>query len=186
MTMKTLPSLVCQLVLSASVATLAPTEARAQTKLANPLDKFRQLEEILPTPNDQRTASGAPGSRYWQQKADYVIDVELDEVNRRIIGRETITYKNNSPDTLTYLWLQLDQNAFRPDSDMNVTRTAPPVRVTPPMPGATPAPGGRPRSRRAGGVLLLSEYTWLCSYTRRDDLQQESSSDSLARDFARR
>ncbi len=63
MTTKTLPSLVCLLVLSASVATLAPTEARAQTKLANPIDKFRQLEEILPTPNDQRTASGAPASR---------------------------------------------------------------------------------------------------------------------------
>ncbi|HQZ16025.1 MAG TPA: M1 family metallopeptidase [Vicinamibacteria bacterium] len=162
MTTKTLPSLVCQLVLSASVATLAPTEARAQTKLANPLDKFRQLEEILPTPNDQRTASGAPGSRYWQQKADYVIDVELDEVNRRIIGRETITYKNNSPDTLTYLWLQLDQNAFRPDSDMNVTRTAPPFRVTPPMPGATPAPGGRNLPRMTYDSLdsLLTAMTF--------------------------
>ncbi|HRB12299.1 MAG TPA: hypothetical protein PKU70_04760, partial [Vicinamibacteria bacterium] len=162
MTTKTLPSLVCQLVLSASVATLAPTEARAQTKLANPLDKFRQLEEILPTPNDQRTASGAPGSRYWQQKADYVIDVELDEVNRRIIGRETITYKNNSPDTLTYLWLQLDQNAFRPDSDMNVTRTAPPFRVTPPMPGATPAPGGRnlPRMTYDSFDSLLTAMTF--------------------------
>jgi hypothetical protein len=83
------------------------------------------LEEILPTPNDYRTASGAPGHRYWQQRADYVIDVELDDVNQRIIGRETITYKNNSPDTLNYLWLQLDQNLFAKDSDNITTRTAP-------------------------------------------------------------
>jgi hypothetical protein len=98
--------------------------AAAQSK-TDPTDKFRQLEEILPTPNDYRTASGAPGHRYWQQRADYVIDVELDDVNQRIIGRETITYKNNSPDTLNYLWLQLDQNLFAKDSDNITTRTAP-------------------------------------------------------------
>jgi hypothetical protein len=97
--------------------------AAAQSK-TDPTDKFRQLEEILPTPNDYRTASGAPGHRYWQQRADYVIDVELDDVNQRIIGRETITYKNNSPDTLNYLWLQLDQNLFAKDSDNITTRTA--------------------------------------------------------------
>jgi hypothetical protein len=102
-----------------------PALAPAQTTLVNPVDKFKQLEEILPTPNDQRTASGAPGHKYWQQRADYVIDVELDEVNRRITGKETITYRNNSPDALTYLWLQLDQNLFRKDSDTNLTRTAP-------------------------------------------------------------
>jgi hypothetical protein len=104
--------------------------AAAQTRLVNPVDKFKQLEEILPTPNDFRTASGAPGSRYWQQRADYVIDAELDEVNRRITGRETITYKNNSPDTLTYVWLQLDQNTFRKDSDANLTKTAPRLPLT--------------------------------------------------------
>jgi hypothetical protein len=136
----------CSLFVAASLALLAGN-APAQTKLTNPIDKFRQLEEILPTPNDYRTASGAPGFRYWQQKADYVIDVELDEVNRRIIGRETITYKNNSPDTLTYLWLQLDQNVFRPDSDMNVTRTAPPFQIAPPpLTAASPAPGPVPPS----------------------------------------
>ena len=102
-----------------------PALAPAQTTLVNPVDKFKQLEEILPTPNDQRTASGAPGHKYWQQRADYVIDVELDELNRRITGKETITYRNNSPDALTYLWLQLDQNLFRKDSDTNLTRTAP-------------------------------------------------------------
>jgi hypothetical protein len=120
------------------LALFAALPASAQ-KLVNPVDKFKQLEEILPTPNDYRTASGAPGHRYWQQKADYVIAAELDEVNRRITGKETITYKNNSPDTLTYLWLQLDQNTFRKDSDANLTRTAPRLETTPAAAGATPA-----------------------------------------------
>ena len=96
----------------------------AQSK-TDPTDKFRQLEEILPTANEYRTASGAPGHKYWQQRADYVIDVELDDVNQRIIGKETVTYKNLSPDTLNYLWLQLDQNIFAKDSDSVTTRTAP-------------------------------------------------------------
>ncbi len=88
-------------------------------------DKFRQLEEILPTANAYRTSSGAPGHGYWQQRADYVIDVELDDENQRIIAHEQITYHNNSPDELRYLWLQLDQNIFRADSDANLTATAP-------------------------------------------------------------
>ncbi len=73
-------------------------------------NRFEQLGTILPTPNEYRTASGAPGPKYWQQRADYDINCELDEPNRRLIGRETITYVNNSPDVLTYLWLQLDEN----------------------------------------------------------------------------
>ena len=73
-------------------------------------NRFEQLGTILPTPNEYRTASGAPGPKYWQQRADYDITCELDEPNRRLIGRETITYVNNSPDVLTYLWLQLDEN----------------------------------------------------------------------------
>ncbi len=96
----------------------------AQSK-TDPTDKFRQLEEILPTANEYRTASGAPGHRYWQQRADYSIDVELDDVNQRIIGKETVTYKNFSPDTLNYIWLQLDQNIYAKDSDSVTTRTAP-------------------------------------------------------------
>jgi hypothetical protein len=96
-----------------------------QTTKQSPADKFRQLEEILPTPNEYRAASGAPGHRYWQQKVDYNIKVEIDDLNQRCIGSETITYKNNSPDTLTYLWLQLDQNIFEPGSDSNLTMTAP-------------------------------------------------------------
>ncbi|PCJ27802.1 MAG: aminopeptidase [SAR86 cluster bacterium] len=79
-------------------------------------DKFRQLDEVLPTPNVYRTASGQPGHQYWQQEVDYNIDVTLDENTQRISGTETITYQNNSPDTLSYLWLQLDQNRFRADS----------------------------------------------------------------------
>ncbi len=79
-------------------------------------DKFRQLDEVLPTANSYRTASGAPGNDYWQQQADYLIEVTLDEENKRILGSERITYTNNSPDTLSYLWVQLDQNRFRNDS----------------------------------------------------------------------
>ncbi|MFN0100571.1 MAG: M1 family metallopeptidase [Bryobacteraceae bacterium] len=105
-------------------ATLLSLVLAAQNK-KSPIDKFRQLEEILPTPNEYRTASGAPGHRYWQQRADYSIDVELDDVNQKIIGRATITYHNNSPDTLTYLWLQLDQNIWEPHSDTGLTETAP-------------------------------------------------------------
>lgn len=96
-----------------------------QTTKQSPSDKFRQLEEILPTPNEYRAASGAPGHRYWQQKVDYDIKVEIDDVNQRCIGAEKITYRNNSPDTLTYLWLQLDQNIFEPGSDSNLTVTSP-------------------------------------------------------------
>ena len=107
----------------ALIATLS-TFVLAQSK-SKPSDKFRQLEEILPTPNEQRTASGAPGNKYWQQRADYVIDVELDDINQRIIGKETVTYKNLSPDSLNYIWLQVDQNIYAKDSDAQLTRTAP-------------------------------------------------------------
>ena len=88
-------------------------------------DKFAQLGELLPTPTSVRAASGAPGHAYWQQRADYVIRASLDESKRAITGAETITYHNNSPDTLNYLWVQLDQNIFRSDSDANKTRTLP-------------------------------------------------------------
>ena len=86
-------------------------------------DKFRQLEEVLPTANAIRNASGAPGHAYWQQRADYTIRATLDEAKRTISGAETITYHNHSPDTLSYLWVQLDQNVFRADSDDNTTAT---------------------------------------------------------------
>ncbi len=73
-------------------------------------NRFEQLGTILPTPNEYRTASGAPGPKYWQQRCDYDIVCELDEPNRRLMGKETLTYYNNSPDVLTYLWIQLDEN----------------------------------------------------------------------------
>ncbi|HPH85615.1 MAG TPA: M1 family metallopeptidase [Ferruginibacter sp.] len=73
-------------------------------------NRFEQLGTILPTPNEYRTASGAPGPKYWQQRCDYDIVCELDEPNRKLNGKETLTYFNNSPDVLTYLWLQLDEN----------------------------------------------------------------------------
>lgn len=78
---------------------------------------FKQLYEELPTPNTYRTASGAPGVDYWQQQVDHVIHVTLDETTHRITGTEQITYHNNSPDALPYLWLQLDQNVRAKDSD---------------------------------------------------------------------
>ena len=87
-------------------------------------DKFRQLDELLPTATTTRTASGAPGHAYWQQRADYTIRATLDEANRAIRAAETITYHNNSPDTLNYLWLQLDQNIYKPNSDARMSATA--------------------------------------------------------------
>ncbi len=85
-------------------------------------DKFAQLETMLPTPNSYRTASGAPGNDYWQQRADYDIKVTLDDAKQALTGRETITYTNLSPDTLPYLWVQLDQNIFEKNSIANATQ----------------------------------------------------------------
>jgi len=86
--------------------------------------KFRQLGQDLPTPNVYRNASGAPGVAYWQQQADYKIDVALDEDKKQIIASENITYHNNSPDTLKYLWVQLDQNRFKDGSIARLSETA--------------------------------------------------------------
>lgn len=80
-------------------------------------NKFAQLGEELPTPNEYRNAAGAPGHNYYQQKADYDIEVTVDDENQKITGEETITYTNNSPDNLEYLWIQLDQNVRALDSD---------------------------------------------------------------------
>ena len=86
-------------------------------------DKFRQLDEVLPTPNVYRNAAGEAGHQYWQQQVDYVINAKLDEEKRRIDASEKISYHNNSPDTLKYLWIQLDQNKFRDDSMSALTTT---------------------------------------------------------------
>ncbi|MDB9900285.1 M1 family metallopeptidase [Gammaproteobacteria bacterium] len=85
-------------------------------------DKFRQLDEVFPSPNLSRPATGEPGPMYWQQRADYKIQIKLYEDTRSVEGSETITYTNNSPLTLKYIWLQLDQNIFAKESINNLTR----------------------------------------------------------------
>ncbi len=107
----------CTLWLPLAALLLAPQSYAeiSQTK-GTFVDKFRQLDEVLPTANAYRTAGGEPGHEYWQQKVDYDIDVRLIEDQRRIEGSERIRYTNRSPDTLRFLWLQLDQNRFRSDS----------------------------------------------------------------------
>jgi hypothetical protein len=102
---------------------LVITTSQAQNIMNNPTsnhgNKFEQLGTILPTPNEYRTASGAPGNKYWQQRADYNIKCELDEKNTKLTGAETITYYNNSPDVLKYLWLQLDENEHSNQDNAN-------------------------------------------------------------------
>ena len=95
-------------------------------------NRFEQLGTILPTPNEYRTASGAPGPKYWQQRCDYDITCELDEPNRKLTGKETLTYFNNSPDVLTYLWLQLDENEHSSVNNSGYqTSSTMPTAVTP-------------------------------------------------------
>jgi predicted secreted protein len=110
-------------VIAASALGSFVTHAGIQQTKGDFEDKFRQLDEELPTPNTYRNAAGEPGHQYWQQRVDYKIKATLDEEKRRIDGAENITYHNNSPDTLKYLWLQLDQNIFRPDSMASKTDT---------------------------------------------------------------
>ena len=88
-------------------------------------NKFEQLGSILPSPNEYRTASGAPGPKYWQQRVDYDMKVELDEKNLKLTGSETITYFNNSPDVLSYLWLQLDENEHSSVNNANYQTSNP-------------------------------------------------------------
>lgn len=93
--------------------------------------KFEQLGTMLPTPNSYRTASGAPGIDYWQQKADYKIDIILNDENQMLYGEENITYYNNSPDILRYLWVQLDQNVRSDQSNTPlVTPSTMPINIS--------------------------------------------------------
>jgi hypothetical protein len=86
-------------------------------------NKFKQLKEELATPNVYRTGAGAPGHKYYQNRADYKMDIQLDNKNQKITGYETITYHNDSPDALEYLWIQLDQNVRANTSDSYKIRT---------------------------------------------------------------
>ncbi|WP_234733092.1 M1 family metallopeptidase [Tellurirhabdus bombi] len=89
----------------------------------NANDRFEQMGTMLPTPNTYRTASGSPGRDYFQNRADYDIKVELDDANQKIIGSEMVTYYNNSPDVLPYIWLQVEQNLFAKNSAGSRSRT---------------------------------------------------------------
>ena len=91
--------------------------AMAQWSEQNHAERFEQLGPMLRSPNVYRTASGAPGHMYWQQKADHEIEVELNDDNQSIKGWQKVTYFNNSPDDLRYLWIQLDQNERAKDSN---------------------------------------------------------------------
>ncbi|TNE71936.1 M1 family peptidase [bacterium] len=104
-----------------TLAVFLPVFLQAQNRSA---DKFKQLYEEFPTPNSYRTAAGAPGHAYYQQRADYKISVELNDEKQSISGEETITYTNNSPDQLEYIWLQLDQNMRAENSMTAKTATA--------------------------------------------------------------
>ena len=84
--------------------------------------KFAQIENLIPTPNEYRNAAGAPGHSYYQQQADYKMALTLEDDTQILRGTETITYTNNSPDALEYLWLQLDQNLFSKTSDTKLIR----------------------------------------------------------------
>ena len=103
-------------------------------------NKFKQLYEEFATPNRFRTASGAPGVDYYQQQVDYKMDIELDDENTKLYGKETITYTNNSPDALPYLWVQLDQN-IRNENDMSGAKN----------------PSGAPKFRRVDS--FVDEFT---------------------------
>ncbi len=100
-----------------SIACLSTTVTAQKDPESINRSKFRQIKQEAPTPNVYRTASGAPGHLYWQNEADYELQIELDDATQRLHGTETITYHNNSPDELAYLWVQLDQNVRAKESD---------------------------------------------------------------------
>jgi hypothetical protein len=107
-------------ILLLNLAIILAVSALAQNTNVN---KFKQLKEELATPNVYRTAGGAPGHEYYQQKANYKINIVLDDSKQTISGEETVTYFNNSPDKLEYLWIQLDQNMRSKDSDTKLVST---------------------------------------------------------------
>jgi hypothetical protein len=114
--MKIFKYFLCTL-LFASASTFAQNEIKPERQTGHTnQNKFKQLYDEFATPNMFRTGSGAPGPAYYQQQADYKMDIEIDDVTAKLYGNETITYTNNSPDELKYLWVQLDQNMRAKDS----------------------------------------------------------------------
>jgi len=116
---------VSPLFVAAVFCAISGTEDGLAENISSDTDPFRQLDEVLPTPDEKRLASGAPGPGYWQQRADYDIGVELDTEGQTVTGRETVTYTNSSPHTLDYLWFQLDQNRFKQGSGAHLSTSAP-------------------------------------------------------------
>ena len=114
--MKNLIHLFAALAMVFSIPLAAQEEAPQREPGHYNNNRFKQLYEEFSTPNTYRSASGAPGPDYYQQRADYKMDITLDDKNARIYGEETITYTNNSPDNLEFLWVQLDQNVRAKDS----------------------------------------------------------------------
>lgn len=120
--MNKLTLLIC-IFLSVNFSLTGQNSSKSPQKGHTDQNKFRQLKDKFPTPNNRRTASGAPGYEYSQQKVDYVMEITLDEANNKIYGNENITYKNNSKDYLEYLWVQLDQNMRAPDSKTPLSKS---------------------------------------------------------------
>jgi hypothetical protein len=113
------------LLLLLSVYTAAVAQNISNNPKSNHGNKFEQMGSVLPSPTEYRTASGAPGPKYWQQRCDYDIKCELDEKNLKLNGSETVTYFNNSPEILTYLWLQLDENQHSSVNNANYQTSNP-------------------------------------------------------------
>lgn len=131
--MKCVASIINVLVLFCSIGLVAQEAPKTATQSERNPDKFKQMYDLLATPNMYRTASGAPGPEYYQQQADYKIDVELDDKNAKLMGSETITYTNNAKEALDYLWVQLDQNQQSRKSLsplVNADKTDPAMSVT--------------------------------------------------------
>ncbi|WP_442788113.1 M1 family metallopeptidase [Flavobacterium sp. SUN046] len=131
--MKSIGSIIKVIMLFFSVGILAQEAPKANAQSERNPDKFKQMYDLLATPNMYRTASGAPGPEYYQQQADYKIDVELDDKKAKLFGTETITYTNNAKESLDYLWVQLDQNQQSKKSLsplVNADKTDPAMSVT--------------------------------------------------------
>jgi hypothetical protein len=121
------------LFISAGLSSITTAQNIQNNPGSNHGNKFEQLSTIMPTPNEYRTASGSPGPKYWQQRCDYDIKCNLDEKNLKLSGSETITYFNNSPNILTYLWLQLDENQHSSMNNANYQVSNPMNRMSSPQ-----------------------------------------------------